>query len=151
MEIISNIALITINETLVVQLVSFLIFLFLINRIMIRPLRQTMDDRDRYIGQIQTDIVESGNQLEALINQIKEQEAAVRSEALGLAQEMEALGNEQATELFAAAREDVSIQIENAKAAVDAQIAEASKALKKESESLAGHIMENLLDRKLAQ
>ena len=37
MEIVSKIALITINETLVIQLVSFLIFLFVINRMMFRP------------------------------------------------------------------------------------------------------------------
>ena len=34
MEIVSNIALISINETLVVQLVSFLLFVFIINRVM---------------------------------------------------------------------------------------------------------------------
>ena len=34
MQIVSNVALISINETLVVQLISFLIFLFVINRIM---------------------------------------------------------------------------------------------------------------------
>ena len=43
MQIISNIALISINETLVVQLISFLIFLFIINRIMFRPLRTGHD------------------------------------------------------------------------------------------------------------
>ena len=45
MQIITNIALISINETLIVQLLSFLIFLFIINRVMIRPLRGVMSDR----------------------------------------------------------------------------------------------------------
>ena len=45
MQIISNIALISINETLIVQLISFLIFLFVINRIMFRPLRKTVGPR----------------------------------------------------------------------------------------------------------
>ena len=151
MEIISNIALITINETLLIQMISFLIFLFLINRIMIRPLKQTMDDRDHYIDKMRTDIVESETRIKTLTNQIKQQEAEVRSEAFTMIQEMEALGHEQADEIYSAAKEEVNSQIENAQIEVNNQIAEASKALKRESEMLAVRIVENLLDRKLAQ
>lgn len=151
MEIISNIALITINETLLIQMISFLIFLFLINRIMIRPLKQTMDDRDHYIEQMRTDIVESETRIKTLMNEIQQQEAEVRSEALAMTQDMEALGNEQANEIYSAAKEEVNSQIENAQTAVNNQIAEASKALKRESELLAVRIVENLLDRKLTQ
>jgi len=45
MQIVSNVALISINETMVVQLISFLIFLFVINRVMFRPLRESMHER----------------------------------------------------------------------------------------------------------
>jgi len=151
MQIISNIALITINETLIVQVVSFLIFLFLINRIMFRPLRETMAERDVYIQQIQTDMVESENELQKLTDQIKAQEKAVRLEALALSREIETMGNTQASELFSSARQEIHRQIEKTRIAVDAQIAEASQSLQKESEVLAVHIMENLLDRKVAQ
>ena len=49
MHIVSNIALISINETLIIQLVSFLIFLFLINRIMFRPLSHVMVERENHL------------------------------------------------------------------------------------------------------
>ena len=66
MQIISNIALISINETLIVQVISFLIFLYIINRIMFRPLRSVTAERENHIKGIQKDIVEAENKLDAL-------------------------------------------------------------------------------------
>ena len=63
MHIISNIALITINETLFIQLISFLIFLFLINRIMFKPLQKTIQQREEHINGIASGIESSKNQL----------------------------------------------------------------------------------------
>ena len=53
MQIISNVALISINETVVVQLLSFLLFLYIMNRIMFRPLRNVMAQREDHLKQIQ--------------------------------------------------------------------------------------------------
>ena len=56
MEIINTIALISINETLIVQLLSFLVFLFLINRVMIRPLRSVIDEREDFVTRVRKEI-----------------------------------------------------------------------------------------------
>ena len=56
MEIISNTALISINETLIIQVLSFLIFLFIINRLMFRPLHKTIGDRERHFEDISREI-----------------------------------------------------------------------------------------------
>jgi len=151
MQIISNIALITINETLIIQVVSFLVFLFLINRIMFRPLKQTMDERDQYIDQLKTDVVDSEGKLDKLTERIREEERIVRSEAIDLSRELEASGTSQATEIFAAAADEINSQIEKARVDIDAQIAQARITLQKESESLATLMMEKLLDRELSQ
>ena len=74
MHIISNIALISINETLFVQLLSFLIFLFIINRIMFRPLKRVMNVRVDYIDQIKTDTVDAIQEFEKLTEKLKMQE-----------------------------------------------------------------------------
>ena len=71
MHIISNIALITINETLFVQLISFLIFLFIINRIMFRPLQNTMSERESYIDQTNRDIADVTQELQSLTNKLQ--------------------------------------------------------------------------------
>ena len=63
MEIIATTALISINETFFVQLVSFLIFLYVMNRIMFRPLISTMDQRKEYLVDVKTDIENANSDL----------------------------------------------------------------------------------------
>jgi len=149
MHIISNIALISINETLLVQLLSFLIFLFIINRIMFRPLQNVRSERANYMDKIKIDAQNAAKELETLTDRLKAQESSVRAQAHGLKQEIEESGSMQAAEIIASAREQIETLKETAEAEVDAQISEARKYIQKESETLAVNIMENLLERRL--
>lgn len=147
MQIISNVALISINETLILQIISFLIFLFIINRIMFRPLRKVMNERESYIENIQKDIVAAENQLEDLTNQVQAQERAVRNEAFEQKEQLEASGSQQAAEIFASTREEINTLRAEAQKEVDARISAARKHVQKESESLAKNIIETVLYR----
>ena len=149
MQIISNVALISINETLILQVISFLIFLFIINRIMFRPLRKVMNERETYIENVQKDIVEAEKQFEGLTNQTQAQEKAVRNEAFKQKDQLEASGGKQAAEIIAATREEINALRAEAQKEVDAQISAARKHVQKESEDLAKHIMETVLYRSL--
>jgi F-type H+-transporting ATPase subunit b len=147
MEIISNVALISINETLIFQVISFLIFLFIINRIMFRPLRKVMHERETYIENVQNDIVTAQIQSEDLTNQIKAQEKDVKSEAFKQKVRLEASGSQQAAEIMESARQEINTLRAKAKKDVDARIAAARKHVQKESEDLAKHIIETVLSR----
>jgi F-type H+-transporting ATPase subunit b len=147
MQIISNVALISINETLILQIISFLIFLFIINRVMFRPLRKVMNERESYIENIQKDIVAAENQLEDLTNQVQAQEKAVRNEAFEQKEQLEASGSQQAAEILASNREEINTLRAEAQKEVDAQISAARKYVQKESEDLAKNIIETVLYR----
>jgi F-type H+-transporting ATPase subunit b len=147
MQIISNVALISINETLILQIISFLIFLFIINRVMFRPLRKVMNERESYIENIQKDIVAAENQFEDLTNQIQAQEKAVRNEAFEQKEQLEASGSQQAAEILASTREEINTLRAEAQKEVDAQISAARKYVQKESEDLAKNIIETVLYR----
>jgi F-type H+-transporting ATPase subunit b len=147
MEIISNVALISINETLILQVISFLIFLFIINRIMFRPLRRVMHEREIYIENVQNDIVAAQNQVEDLKNRIQAQEKDVRNEAFKQKSQLEASGSHQAAKIMASARKEIDTLRTEAKKDVDARISEARKHVQKESEDLAKHIIERVLFR----
>ena len=149
MQIISNIALISINETLIVQVISFLIFLYIINRIMFRPLRGVMADRENHIKNIQQDIVAAEDKLDSLTDQIREHESAVKMEAFAQKAKIEEAGGRQADEIFASTRKDIEAARDKAQKEVDAQVLEAKKYIKEESETLALSIMEKVLDRRL--
>jgi len=148
MEIISNIALISINETLIVQVISFLIFLYLINRIMFRPLRNVIADRDIYIERIKRDIDQAHKQIKTMGSQIQEQEAEVKKEAFDLKEQQEKIGNQQAKEIFAAVRQEIADTSAKVQKDIDIKISEARQSLQKESELLAKSIIEKILDRR---
>ena len=147
MQIISNVALISINETLIFQVISFLIFLFIINRIMFRPLRKVMNERETYIENVQKDIVAAENQFEDLTNQIRAQENAVRDEAFKQKEQLEATGSQQAAEIMASTREEINALRAEAQKEVNTQISAAREHVQKESEDLAKRIIETVLYR----
>ncbi|MDH3573743.1 MAG: hypothetical protein OES64_09560 [Desulfobacteraceae bacterium] len=151
MHIISNIALITINETLFVQLLSFLIFLFIINRIMFRPLQNVMSERVNYMDQVKVDTVDTIQELEDLTKKLKKQESEVRAQAFELKRELEESGSEKSAEIFASTRKEIEAIKEKAETEVNIQLSEARKHIQEESETLAMNIMEKLLDRRLTQ
>ena len=150
MQIVSNIALISINETMIVQVISFLIFLFIINRIMFQPLLKTRGDRDQYLNQIAQDIVQAKEDVEQYTFELEERRNTIRSEAFEINKELEAVGNQEATDLVDAAVKEVSTIREDTTQKLEAQIAEARKQVQKESEPLAIQIMEKILDRRIS-
>jgi len=150
MQIISNIALISINETFIVQIISFLIFLYIINRIMFKPLRSIMADRENHIKSIQQDIVTADNKLDALADQIRVQESAVKSEAFAQKASLEEAGGRRADEIFTDTRKEIEAARESAQIEVDAQLIEAKKHIEKESEILMLSVMEKVLNRRLS-
>jgi len=150
MHIISNIALISINETLVVQLISFLIFLFIINRIMIRPLRATMAERENYIQMVRQDILDSKKDLEKIVEESRQEEKEIRQAASEVAAEMESLGKNEATDIMGAAREEMAAQKKQTQAEIYSHLAEAMKSVQKEAQTLSVSIMEKILDRKVS-
>ena len=107
MQIISKIALLTINETLIVQMLSFLIFLFVINRVMFQPLRRTMADREDYLKKIDTEIVDAEDELERMAQRIESHESAVKLEAFEQKDKLEESGNQEAADIIASAKEEI--------------------------------------------
>jgi F-type H+-transporting ATPase subunit b len=150
MEIVGNIALISINETMVVQLVSFLLFVFIINRVMFRPLRSAIAERNRYMDRLKEEIADAGRQLDQIGQQVRRSEAKVREEAFEIHGTMKAEGERKAAEIFEAARIEIEQQKLEAGKKVSAQIDEARKGLEAESRMLAASIMEKVLERKVA-
>lgn len=151
MEIVSNIALISINETMIVQLISFLIFLFIINRLMFRPLQGVMAERAEYMNGLQTEISEAESELNKVSRLLERQEAATREQAHALRKDMEDAGGNRAGEIFAAVRKEVADLRSQAEEEVAHQLSEARKHLQEESEQLSVSIIEKILDRRVVK
>jgi len=150
MQIISNIALISINETLVIQLISFLIFLFIINRIMIRPLRATMAERDNHIQMVREDILDSKKELEEIVDESNQEEKEIRQAALQIVAEMEGLGQHEAQDIIGVARKEIAVVKKQTQAEIERLLAEAMTSVQKEAEILSVSVMEKILGRKVS-
>ncbi len=150
MEIISNIALISINETLIAQLASFLIFLYIINRIMFKPLLSVVNERNDYIDQMYREIAGAELELDNVKRMLSENEAAVKDEAFSIKIKLESEGDKKAAEIYLEAKNQIEVMRENARAQVKVQLDEAKKSIQKESEILVRQIMEKVLERRLA-
>jgi F-type H+-transporting ATPase subunit b len=93
MQIISNIALISINETLLIQLISFLLFLFIMNRLMFKPLRIVMAERTERVDKAQKSFIEAKEKIETLNADLAKQELTARKEAAKLMRDLDEQGN----------------------------------------------------------
>src|SRR6056297_4080066 len=108
MEIVSNIVMVSINETLVIELISFLIFLFLINRIMFRPLKGAMQERTEHIETLSQGIETAKQTIDGLNQQLDAQEKQAIDEANRQRQELESDGEQQAKSVMEESKKEIS-------------------------------------------
>jgi F-type H+-transporting ATPase subunit b len=149
MQIVSVEALLSINETLIVQLLSFLIFLFIITRVMFRPLRGVIKERGEHVHKIKDEISEVEYEYQKLLDRIKAQESAVKTEAFAIRDQLEKAGNAEAAAIIEATQMEILDLKKKVGRQLDDQISEVKAYIKKESEVVAAAIMEKILDRRL--
>jgi F-type H+-transporting ATPase subunit b len=148
MKIISTIALISINETLIVQVVSFLIFLVVMNRLMFRPLRNVMADRDNHVERIKLDIGEARQKVIDIQRQIRRQEREARQAALKIKEDLEESGEQQAGEIFKSMRREITGEGQRVKKEIESSMAAARQSAQREAEIIAQGIIVKILDRR---
>ncbi len=149
MQIVSVEALLSINETLIVQLISFLIFLVIIKRVMFRPLRGIIKERGEHVHKIKDDISEAENEYQKLLDRIKAQESAVKTEAFAIREKLEKAGNAEAAAIIESTQMEILDLKKKVGRELDDQISEVKAYIKKESEVVAAAIMEKILNRRL--
>ena len=149
MQIVEAVALISINETMVFQLISFLIFLWIFNRIMIQPLRSVTKDRQSYIQGIEADVTDAQEQVEGLALKIKEQERDARKAAQAIRIELEEAGSREAADALSQARQEVARIRRQAQESLLQRMLDERKNIDTEAETLCLALMEKILNRRL--
>jgi F-type H+-transporting ATPase subunit b len=150
MKIIETVALITINESLFFQLGSFLLFLFILNRIMIRPLRQVMNERETLLTDMSEGITQAEQAYSDIGHQIESQENAARSEASKLRDEIEDSGRQSAASITDKAREQINALKAKAQEETAAQVAAARKEIEREALAISDQMIASVLGRRSA-
>jgi F-type H+-transporting ATPase subunit b len=149
MEIISATALISINETFFIQLISFLVFLFVLNRVMIRPLISTMDQRKEYLVAIRMDIDEAKSDLDDINQALDKQRSQVLKDANASVQKLDDEADHRASEVIESARSQIAQLRKETQEKINAQLKEVRSQLAGEVDAVTIAIMEKVLHRRL--
>lgn len=150
MEIIKTTALITINDTLWVQLVLFLAFLFLINRIMFRPVQRNLLEREAGFLALRQDIHLLKKEIKALSDAVDAEEDRHRNATRRAADALREEGLEEANALMNEALDDIRALRQGTEAQLNASLASARQQIAQESERLAVAIIQSILTRRTA-
>jgi F-type H+-transporting ATPase subunit b len=151
MEIISTTALISINATFIAQLLSFLIFVFILNRVMLRPLHGVIQQRSHYIQEMKDDITAAEQRLSTFAADLDKQKQAIRNEAFSINEELEKVASGEAAELFNNARKQIVELSLATEKDVARQLKEAQKYFEEETHIISNVLMEHILGRKINQ
>lgn len=149
MEIISTTALISINATFIAQLLSFLIFAFLLNRVMLRPLHGIIQQRNHDIQEMKDDISAAKQRLIDLAADLEKQKQSIRNDAFKANEEVEKQASHEASEMFSVARKQIAELSRTAEKDVARQLKEAQKYFQEETQSISNTMMAHILGRKI--
>ena len=149
MEIVSQTELVSINATMLVQAISFLVFLFIITRIMFRPLRRTMEDRSAHIKKLQDEMVLQEQKLDEISSRLAKEEKSLKAEAFLEFEQRESSAKQEAATLLRQTQEDIRTQQRTASEDIRGRTEAAREQLAKEVEPLILVIMEKILGRRV--
>lgn len=148
MQVVENVALISINATLLVQLISFLVFMMLFNRILIRPVRKVMSERDHYLVEVRENIEQINHSYDAMSQQILDQEAEARRSAFKIREEIDAAGQRSIGELMTRTKKEIEGLRHSAQKETEAKIAQAREKVATEADGLADRMIAALIGQR---
>lgn len=149
MQIIETVALISINGTLIAVLISFLIFLFIISRVMLTPLKNAVSERHNYIHNINEDIKDARKRYKTIIDRINDGKAEAKKAAWEQRKKLELSAEVKAEAIISDAKQQITGMRENIEAKTASLLAEARKSLAFESEIISAAIIDKMLGRRL--
>lgn len=145
MEIIKTTALITINETLWVQLIGFLVFLFIINRVMFRPVRRNMAARETHFSGLADDIAALKAELETMVATTRADEWNYIQQARQEGETRRQAGKQAAEAVIARTRAEIEARKRASRKHLDATLAAARQDVVTESHKVAREVIQRLL------
>ena len=140
---------ISINATLVVQVIHFLVLLFIMNRLMLQPLLKLVREREEFKNRTKSEIQD----LEVKIQQLKEEfiskEEGTRKAAARERSKITNMGMNEAEGHLNRSREEVSAIRQQAERDVEAEVNKTQPLLEGEASGLVEGIMEKIIGRRV--
>ena len=140
---------ISINATLVLQVVHLLILVFILNRLMFQPILRLITERAAFIEKSRGEIIEFERETERLKNEYLSRESKARKTASREGQQLKSMGLTEVEELIEGSQKKVaSIRGDAEKTAEDQRKAN-QPLLKDEAAVLSDEIVERMIGRRV--
>ena len=145
MEIIKTTALITINETLWVQMIGFLIFLFLINRVMFRRVRRNLAEREAHFDTLRRDIRDLKEEMGALLQQTAAEEKELKKAARQIDEDLRQEGRREGKDVINTVLAEIRVLQQEADQRLKASLARARQQVESSARELTASIIHHLM------
>lgn len=137
--------LLTVDWTVGVQLVTFIVALWLLNKLVFRPLLRVRDRREELTAGTLKEAEETAQKAEETIAEYERRIAEARAAATETRNELRQRGQAEAAGILASAREEAQAELERKRAVLEGELSGIRAGLRSEAESLAASIAERVL------
>ncbi len=141
---------ISVNATLILQMVHFLLMMFIMNRLMLRPIMRQIGDREKHIEQARQDAadmaLEADHLVERRLSMEREARARAGQERVALKEEAEV----RAKQIFAKTADEVAAIRARMDRDIEAQVKEAAAVLDREVAAIADDIVGKISGRRVS-
>lgn len=141
---------ISINATLVVQVIHFLLMVYILNRLMLRPIMRQINEREEHMIKAKQDSEEMALEAERLVDKRLSMVNEARKKAALQRSKLKDDASSEANGIFDETRQEVVQIRERVQAQVQEQLETAQKALDQEAASLADEIAERIAGRRIS-
>ena len=137
----------SVDKTLIIQLVIFLAGLFLLNRLVFRPLLGVWDRREELTTGTLAEADKMTRRAEGAIAEYNEKIAEARAQATETRNELRQQGQGESSKMLVSARDAAQAELEDARETLETEVSKIRADLQDEIEALAAQISERILEK----
>ena len=141
---------IELDWTLFVQIINFLVLVFLLNMVLFRPIRRIIRDRQARLTAYEDDIAGLADTEQGILGEVDQQLAAARREGLGLREKLRQEGSQEESSLLEQVKKEVDAEWTQVEAKIKKDVAKAREALRAQAQDFAMALSAKILGRKLS-
>lgn len=139
---------ININATLIIQLIQFLILVFILNRLMLRPILRIVDERGKHLEKTRRDTINIEEETRDLIDKCISMERNARRDAMQASSQLRREAVKIAEKTFEDTREQALSIKEKVMKEVDEKLNHARQSLQEEAMVLAEAMTDKFIGRR---
>ena len=131
--------------TFAIQLVSFFVLLWILNRLLFAPFGELLAERTKQTEGAAKSAAGDRGRADTLAAEIEEKLAQSRREAMATAEEIRREARERESAIFAAAKTEASSKLNSLRGAIESERVAAERALRDDAKSLARSMVDAVL------